>query len=55
LLIAYVSMAYAPDGRLHYAFARSRDVTSATGAQGQDAFVHVASQDGYAPQVRPDP
>lgn len=44
-LLDYVSLVYAPDGRVHYAFARS---------SGNDAFVHVASQDGYAAQVWPD-
>ncbi|HJQ93235.1 MAG TPA: sialidase family protein, partial [Candidatus Thermoplasmatota archaeon] len=34
-LLDYVSMVYAPDGRVHYAFARS---------EGGQAFVHVATQ-----------
>lgn len=43
-LLDYVSMEYAPDGNVHYAFARS---------QGGNAFVHTAAQSGY--ELRPWP
>jgi hypothetical protein len=43
-LLDYVSLVFDDDGRLHYAFARSMVVSSATNGPSYEAFVHVANQ-----------